>query len=367
MVPETWQSYREIARKCAESRDQFFSSSQEAFRCGDGLKAKKDSTSGKYFEKCCIKANESAADAIFTHYNEKLRDNAIDLHGLFVTEAIKKLIERVNKSKTKRVFELDVIVGQGHHSENNTPKIKNSVIQYATNNRIFHTIDDLNPGLIHLRLAECKELSATTKSTTKRDHQDSGNLKDSLENLGYTIIERKKKRRNSKIDAVPDIIENKKNRPVAALPSTPNEQAAHPDSKNIHKKIYNKKKRCNYKIAAVPDIIENEKNRPVATIPSTPTEQAAHPDSKNIHTKNKKKKKKNQIITSQTSNAMLSQKNNENIKLPITSTERAHQDSRHIEETFETPTRNLDCLSQTTEKQNVIVRYFLALFFGILW
>jgi DNA-nicking Smr family endonuclease len=48
--------------------------------------------------------------------NGQLRSDEIDLHGLFVQEAIEKAEERIDQCKRQGVDHLIIIVGRGNHS-----------------------------------------------------------------------------------------------------------------------------------------------------------------------------------------------------------------------------------------------------------
>lgn len=161
MDDEIWHYYRKEATKWAIKRDQSFRSSQNAYNRGDGLKAKNDSNLGKHYKKLCDEANKSAANAIFIQMNENRPLTEIDLHGLFVNEAIEKLEDRVIYAINNGVHELDVIVGQGHHSEDG-PKIKPSVVMFAENNNIPYIINERNAGCIQLIFGRSGEISPTT-------------------------------------------------------------------------------------------------------------------------------------------------------------------------------------------------------------
>lgn len=146
-----WEIYRKEARELAVKRDESFRKSQIAYKQGDGLKAKQLSEQGKRCQKLCVEANKSAADEIFNYNNNRGPLTEIDLHGLYTNEAIEMLEHRIVKASNHGVERLDVIVGQGNHSENG-PKIKPSVKAFAADNNIRYTINNRNPGCISLYL-----------------------------------------------------------------------------------------------------------------------------------------------------------------------------------------------------------------------
>ena len=81
---------------------------------------------GKELDAQAKKLHDQAAHAIYLHRNGGRPDNYIDLHGLFVEEALRFLKERL---KTFAPGEkLEVVTGAGHHSEDHQAKIKPAVI-----------------------------------------------------------------------------------------------------------------------------------------------------------------------------------------------------------------------------------------------
>ena len=76
------------------------------------------------------KAGREAAETIFKIKNQGYGVNQMDLHGLFVEDAERFVLERLKKTREaikNKVFALEIITGAGHHSENNTAKIKPAI------------------------------------------------------------------------------------------------------------------------------------------------------------------------------------------------------------------------------------------------
>ena len=101
--------------------------------------------------------NHQAAELIFSHYNRDQPETTIDLHGLYVSEAVKYLEERVNQCRAKKCQQLTVITGAGNNSVNRIPKIKPEVEAFARKHQLKvtsysgHLIFDLStnqPGKI---------------------------------------------------------------------------------------------------------------------------------------------------------------------------------------------------------------------------
>ena len=80
--------------------------------------------------------NNQAAQLIFSHYNLNQSETTIDLHGLYVSEAMKYLEERVNQCRAKKIVQLQVITGAGNNSINRIPKIKPEVEAFANKHQL---------------------------------------------------------------------------------------------------------------------------------------------------------------------------------------------------------------------------------------
>lgn len=198
MSSEIWNQYRGEAIELGEQRDKLFESSQKAYLRGDGLKAKKDSILGSQYQKRCDEANELAANAIFMHYNKNRDLTSIDLHGLFVKEAEKRLEDHIVNAIQNCVFRLDVIVGQGLHSEHG-PKIKPTVERFAKLHNIPCKIDNVNRGCIRLNLAENVILSQMAIKRVAIQHtRPYSSMEKPCEFMGYPITRRKKPKNNKR-------------------------------------------------------------------------------------------------------------------------------------------------------------------------
>lgn len=188
MDDEIWEYYRNEAINWSVHRDQSFRMSQISYKRGDGSKAKHFSDLGKYYKQLCDEANKSAANQIFNHYNENRPFSEIDLHGLFVNEALDILMERVIDALENDVHQLDVIVGQGHHSDDG-PKIKPSVERFAKNNKISYSY--CNPGRIRFNFGRKRKLSTTTERVYRQSndiHVSRGSGAETTEHSGWILI-----------------------------------------------------------------------------------------------------------------------------------------------------------------------------------
>ncbi|KAG0692228.1 hypothetical protein DFH29DRAFT_839968, partial [Suillus ampliporus] len=60
-------------------------------------------------------------------YFKKCRPNTVDLHRLYVPEALSYFEKAVKEAQEHRESLLRVIVGKGNHSDGNIPKIKPAI------------------------------------------------------------------------------------------------------------------------------------------------------------------------------------------------------------------------------------------------
>lgn len=77
--------------------------------------------------------NELAVWEIFNHYNPNYASGPrslqqIDLHGLYVKEALKKVEDHIKLCVARRIRRTDIIVGRGLHSPNATSRLRPAVL-----------------------------------------------------------------------------------------------------------------------------------------------------------------------------------------------------------------------------------------------
>lgn len=174
MYGQEWKVHRGEATRLAAEEQQLLQRTRNAYNSGDGAMAKCLSDKRKELQLLMEEANEKAANKIFEENNKNLSIDTIDLHGLYVREAIQKLSEHI--SNATNVQMMTVIVGQGRHSEGG-PKIKPAVMQYAQDNHIPCYINFLNPGCINLDLSFYSPIeysSSENSSSKKSENSDDG-------------------------------------------------------------------------------------------------------------------------------------------------------------------------------------------------
>jgi DNA-nicking Smr family endonuclease len=120
---------RAEAQAQAEKRGQYFTESQTAFQSGDKAKAKELSELGKAAGQKMEELNQEAAKVILKYRNDGHPDTYLDLHGLYLEEAVTAFHQRLELLQNKKSGEeviFEVIPGAGNHSKNKAiikPKI----------------------------------------------------------------------------------------------------------------------------------------------------------------------------------------------------------------------------------------------------
>jgi DNA-nicking Smr family endonuclease len=125
---ELWKQFRGEAQKEVELRNECFEKSKKAFEEGDKELASKLSEEGKMHNEKWKQLTIEAGKNIFNEMNKNNEKTVIDLHGLFVDEAIGFVKERLAELKGSSVT-LSIITGAGNHSEGGQALIKPKIIQ----------------------------------------------------------------------------------------------------------------------------------------------------------------------------------------------------------------------------------------------
>jgi len=149
---EAYASLRARAKQEGDLMAQCYQQSQEAYERRDRARAKALSDEGK---RHALKMETLNAEACATIFKENNRDRdacEVDLHGLYVKEAIAYSEKAVSGARRGGHSEIRFIVGQGNHSEKGIPRLK-PALQEAMQTRGHHVeADPKNPGVLVVRL-----------------------------------------------------------------------------------------------------------------------------------------------------------------------------------------------------------------------
>ncbi|KAG8957946.1 hypothetical protein FRC03_009667 [Tulasnella sp. 419] len=149
---EHYKSLREQARLEGDQMAKAFADSKVAYQAGDGAKAKELSNEGKAHQKEMERLNKEASDWIFKENNRELPKNELDLHGLYVKEAIERAEDAVINAKARGDPRIRIIVGKGLHSIDGVQKIKPAIEDLTAKHRLTTILDPDNAGVLVINL-----------------------------------------------------------------------------------------------------------------------------------------------------------------------------------------------------------------------
>ncbi|CAF0953344.1 unnamed protein product [Adineta steineri] len=133
-IPSKAASLRCEARQLMFEAKAASQQSQYEYHSGSKSQAKVLSTKKNHLYKQMEEKNQQAATLIFEHFNRDRSYNVIDLHGLYVNEALESLEHRLAMCRSENILELTVITGMGNNSPNKIAKIKPQVEKFVREN-----------------------------------------------------------------------------------------------------------------------------------------------------------------------------------------------------------------------------------------
>ncbi|KAF7321352.1 Smr domain-containing protein [Mycena kentingensis (nom. inval.)] len=122
-----YMALRANANKEGDAMGDCFSRSKQAYERGDGAGAKQLSNQGKEHQARMQQFNKEASDWIFRKNNEDSGPTEIDLHGLYVREAVEHTDRALEEAKRRGDQEVRLIVGKGLHSQGHVAKVKPAI------------------------------------------------------------------------------------------------------------------------------------------------------------------------------------------------------------------------------------------------
>ncbi|KAJ3032968.1 hypothetical protein HDV00_006877 [Rhizophlyctis rosea] len=149
---EPGSALRAKAHTAAQKRNEAYSQSQAAYRSNRKAEAKTLSEKGKRLDAEMKSLNAQAAEEIFQHHNKGRGLDEIDLHGLYVEEALRYVEAHIKKCRSAGVGRTRVITGMGNHSAGGVAKIRPAVEELARKEGIRWEVDPRNGGVIVLEL-----------------------------------------------------------------------------------------------------------------------------------------------------------------------------------------------------------------------
>lgn len=129
-----------------------FEESHAAYGRGDGGAAKELSNQGKTHQREMERLNAEASAWIFRENNLDSRPGEVDLHGLYVKEAIAYTDQSISEAQARGDKEVRLIVGKGIHSANHAAKLKPAIEELILKHNLVAALDPDNSGVLVVQL-----------------------------------------------------------------------------------------------------------------------------------------------------------------------------------------------------------------------
>lgn len=148
-----YKDLRDKARSEGDMMANAFRASKKAYAQGDGARAKQLSDEGNMHKRNMEQLNAEACMWIFAANNADSPPDTVDLHGLYVKEALAKTEEAIQKAQSQNYPQLKLIVGKGIHSRDHVAHIKPAVEDLLRKYGIAAHVDKQNEGIVIVDLS----------------------------------------------------------------------------------------------------------------------------------------------------------------------------------------------------------------------
>ncbi|KAG9007615.1 hypothetical protein FRB93_007651 [Tulasnella sp. JGI-2019a] len=148
-----------------------FQESKEAYNSGDGAQAKDLSNQGKRHKEEMERLNNEASAWIFRANNEDSRPDELDLHGLYVKEAIQKTEEAIIEAQNRGDNQIRIITGKGLHSQG-AAKLKPAIEELMVKYQLAAVLDPQNAGVLIVTLNQGQGGGMDSGEITQRLEND---------------------------------------------------------------------------------------------------------------------------------------------------------------------------------------------------
>ncbi|KAH9176606.1 hypothetical protein EDB89DRAFT_1938924 [Lactarius sanguifluus] len=148
LVNEYYVTLRARANREGDAMARAFEESHAAYGRGDGGAAKELSNQGKTHQREMERLNAEASAWIFRGD----RPGEVDLHGLYVKEAIAYTDQSISEAQARGDKEVRLIVGKGIHSANHAAKLKPAIEELILKHHLAAALDPDNSGVLVVQL-----------------------------------------------------------------------------------------------------------------------------------------------------------------------------------------------------------------------
>ncbi|KAG1752992.1 DUF1771-domain-containing protein [Suillus lakei] len=150
---EHYTSLRAKANQEGDAMGKCFQQSHEAYSRREGALAKELSEKGKQHERTMEALNAEASAWIFRENNSHRQPGELDLHGLYVKEAVSYSDKAIKEARQRGDSQIRFIVGKGLHSNGNVAKIKPALEDLMRQHNLPTEVDPHNAGVLIVQLA----------------------------------------------------------------------------------------------------------------------------------------------------------------------------------------------------------------------
>jgi len=151
-----------------------FEQSHLAYSNGDKAGAKNLSNEGKEHQRKMGALNKQASDWIFIENNKDSKPEEVDLHGLYVKEAIERTDRAIEDAKRRGGSELRFVVGKGLHSQGGAAKIKPAIEELMQKHQLLAEVDPHNLGVLIVQINSIADGGLKPNEITRRLEKDEG-------------------------------------------------------------------------------------------------------------------------------------------------------------------------------------------------
>ncbi|KAI0000402.1 hypothetical protein BJV77DRAFT_939265 [Russula vinacea] len=149
---EHYVSLRARANQEGDAMARAFEQSHAAYARKDGAGAKELSNEGRAHQREMERLNAEASAWIFRGEYSGRMPTEIDLHGLYVKEAITYTDNSIAEARARGDNEIRLIVGKGIHSPNHAAKLKPAIEGLIQKHNLSAAIDPQNSGVLIVHL-----------------------------------------------------------------------------------------------------------------------------------------------------------------------------------------------------------------------
>ncbi|KAI0063651.1 DUF1771-domain-containing protein [Artomyces pyxidatus] len=152
---EHYVSLRARANAEGDAMARAFDESHAAYERKDGARAKELSNEGKAHQREMERLNGEASEWIFrgASLHTDSKPGEIDLHGLYVKEAIAYSDRSIQEALQRGDSEIHLIVGKGLHSPHGAAKLKPAIEDLIRKHNLVAALDPQNAGVLIVQLA----------------------------------------------------------------------------------------------------------------------------------------------------------------------------------------------------------------------